>query len=155
MSQRGASGIDGLVAGAAGAAHAWTGPVALLIGDVSFVHDVGALAIARTIARPVVIVVVNNDGGRIFEDLPVARAWGARPEPWTTPHALDLARIAGAFDVAASRVTSTSALRAAIGEAWDRRGATLVEACVPASAERARKQRMEDALDAASKERTA
>ncbi|HPH70641.1 MAG TPA: hypothetical protein PLF40_33045, partial [Kofleriaceae bacterium] len=47
VTQRGANGIDGLLAGAAGAVAA-RGPAMLLIGDVSFSHDVGSLAVLRT-----------------------------------------------------------------------------------------------------------
>src|SRR5204863_681072 len=52
LSQRGAAGIDGLVAGAAGAASATGRPTALLLGDVSFAHDLGGLAAARSVSAP-------------------------------------------------------------------------------------------------------
>jgi 2-succinyl-5-enolpyruvyl-6-hydroxy-3-cyclohexene-1-carboxylate synthase len=69
--QRGANGIDGLVAGTAGAAHALRRPTALLIGDVSLLHDLTSLALLHNAPRPLVIVVLNNGGGRIFEQLPL------------------------------------------------------------------------------------
>jgi 2-succinyl-5-enolpyruvyl-6-hydroxy-3-cyclohexene-1-carboxylate synthase len=73
LHQRGAAGIDGLVAGAAGARSVITPPLALLLGDVSLLHDVGGLAAAATVHGPLAIVVVHNDGGRIFERLPLGR----------------------------------------------------------------------------------
>ena len=67
---RGASGIDGTVATAAGFAKGSGKPVTLLIGDLALLHDLNSLAMLRDL--PVVIVVLNNDGGAIFSFLPVA-----------------------------------------------------------------------------------
>ena len=68
---RGASGIDGTVATAAGFARGSGRPVTLLIGDLALLHDLNSLAMLREL--PVVVVVLNNDGGAIFSLLPVAR----------------------------------------------------------------------------------
>ena len=46
LTQRGAAGIDGLIASAAGATRAGA-PVLLVLGDVSFAHDLGGLLAAR------------------------------------------------------------------------------------------------------------
>lgn len=128
-SQRGANGIDGLVAGAAGAAAAADRPTALLIGDVSALHDVGGLAVAREAAQPLAIVVLDNGGGRIFEQLPLARA-GVVPEAdwqaWLTPPGIDFAALAAAFGVGYACAVDASATRTEIGAALARPGATLV-----------------------------
>lgn len=72
--QRGASGIDGLVAGALGLCLAEPeSPVLCLLGDVSLLHDLGSLHLAGRLAPRLCVLVVNNDGGRIFEQLPLAR----------------------------------------------------------------------------------
>jgi 2-succinyl-5-enolpyruvyl-6-hydroxy-3-cyclohexene-1-carboxylate synthase len=68
---RGASGIDGTVATAAGFARGSGLPITLLIGDLALLHDLNSLAMLRDL--PVVVVVLNNDGGAIFSFLPVAR----------------------------------------------------------------------------------
>jgi 2-succinyl-5-enolpyruvyl-6-hydroxy-3-cyclohexene-1-carboxylate synthase len=68
---RGASGIDGTVATAAGFARGSGRPLTLLIGDLALLHDLNSLAMLRDL--PVVVVVLNNDGGAIFSFLPVAR----------------------------------------------------------------------------------
>jgi 2-succinyl-5-enolpyruvyl-6-hydroxy-3-cyclohexene-1-carboxylate synthase len=68
---RGASGIDGTVATAAGFARGLGRPVTLLIGDLALLHDLNSLAMLREV--PVVVVVINNDGGGIFSFLPVAK----------------------------------------------------------------------------------
>ena len=91
LSQRGANGIDGLVAGAAGSAAgaADDRPVTLLLGDISLLHDLGGLALGRGLDVPLVVVVLQNYGGRIFEQLPLATAAGlpaGAMEHVVTPH---------------------------------------------------------------------
>ena len=82
IASRGASGIDGTFSTAAGAAlaHAADHPGAVafaLIGDLSLLHDAPGLAIGPGEPRPdLCVVVVNNDGGGIFEGLEPARFGG-------------------------------------------------------------------------------
>jgi 2-succinyl-5-enolpyruvyl-6-hydroxy-3-cyclohexene-1-carboxylate synthase len=130
--QRGASGIDGLVSGAAGAGSVASGPVALLLGDISMVHDLGALGLLARAEHPLVVVVVQNGGGRIFDQLPVARS--ADPAVFercfATPQAVHFEQAAAAFDVPYARAATRAALDEALAAAWGRRGATLIEAIV-------------------------
>ena len=134
-SQRGANGIDGVVSGMAGAARAWKQPAALLIGDVSFVHDLGGLAAARDLTTPLVLLVVNNDGGRIFEQLPIARVDGIEDcfELWTTPPRVDLAHAAASFGLRHRRVKDVVGLRSALSAAVSNAGCSVIEAVVPPS----------------------
>ncbi len=114
ITQRGAAGIDGLIAGAAGAAAGGV-PTVLILGDVSFAHDIGALACARGL--PLAIVVIDNRGGRIFDHLPVASVdlpAGAFERLWRTPTELDPVAAARAFGLAAATVRSPDELGAAI-----------------------------------------
>ncbi|KAG8366507.1 hypothetical protein BUALT_Bualt17G0087200 [Buddleja alternifolia] len=79
---RGASGIDGLISTAIGFAVGCNKRVLLVMGDVSFLHDTNGLALLRQrneylsfkreFRKPMVILVVNNHGGAIFSQLPVA-----------------------------------------------------------------------------------
>ena len=117
LTQRGAAGIDGLVAGAAGAA-ARGGATVLVLGDVSFAHDVGALACARGL--PLAIVVVDNGGGRIFDQLPVAGCdlpGDAFERLWRTPPALDPVAAARAFGIDAAVVRDPDEMAAAVRRA--------------------------------------
>lgn len=135
LSQRGASGIDGLISGAAGSAQASEAPLVLLVGDVSFLHDVGGLLVAARARTPLVVVVVQNDGGRIFEQLPLGSRSDLAPAfpHFTTPHGLSFAPAAALFGTAYARVTDTPSLAAAITDAVGRPGCTIVEAIVPPS----------------------
>ncbi len=101
MANRGASGIDGVLSTALGVASALPGPVALVVGDLSFLHDAAALAFAARERIPLAIVVVNNDGGGIFSYLPLAVTLAESDggsavfeRYFGTPHGTDLARVA-------------------------------------------------------------
>lgn len=98
LSQRGANGIDGLIAGAVGTALVHPGRTILVLGDVSALHDIGSLQLLASWRPNLLVCVLDNQGGRIFDHLPVARVTSDMA-PWTTPHAHDLAAIATAFGV--------------------------------------------------------
>lgn len=135
--QRGASGIEGALAGALGAASQTEEAVTLLVGDISFLHDVGSLwaalperAHAPPRARPVVIVVLNNAGGRIFEQLPIAAKPDVALELWTTPHQIRLRGVAEAYGTGYAAVSQREQLVAALASAYTASGVTVIEVIV-------------------------
>ena len=130
LTQRGVNGIDGTLAASAGACDVTQTPLTVLLGDVSFMHDVGSLAVVATVATPLVIVVLDNGGGRIFEQLPIARS-GVPMQPFVTPTALDIGLAAQAFGIRAHDVHDAAALAAAVTSAHGRRAATVIRAIVP------------------------
>lgn len=134
ISQRGASGIDGLIAGAAGAAAAGDRPVCLICGDVSAAHDIGSLAVAAAQRAPLVLVILDNGGGRIFDELPYAASL-SEPERalFTTPGAIDLEAAAAAWAIRACAVETAADLSNAVGQACRRAGPTLIRARLSAS----------------------
>jgi 2-succinyl-5-enolpyruvyl-6-hydroxy-3-cyclohexene-1-carboxylate synthase len=132
-SQRGVAGIDGLVSGAAGAATASGRPTALLLGDVSALHDIGGFAVAAETDVPFVVVVLNNGGGRIFEQLPFADS-GVSDDIfrfWTTPHATHFDGLARCFRLVHTSVTTPADLDRELQRGLARRGCTIVEVPVP------------------------
>ena len=132
FSQRGVSGIDGVVSGAAGVASCASGSTTLLIGDVSFLHDINGLQLASQVSSPLVIVVVNNGGGRIFEQLPIARQGKEEWLPYfTTPHDASMASAASIYGCTFESARTASELRVALESAHARVGCTVVEAVVP------------------------
>jgi 2-succinyl-5-enolpyruvyl-6-hydroxy-3-cyclohexene-1-carboxylate synthase len=141
-SQRGVNGIDGLISAAAGAADAAGIPSLLLLGDVSFFHDLGGLACVRNLQVPLALTVIDNGGGQIFGDLPVAERLSTNPELeryWLTPPGLDLRHAAALFQIEYARAEDAISLEHALREAFARNGCTLIHAVVdPASARDAR-----------------
>ncbi|HEY4315165.1 MAG TPA: 2-succinyl-5-enolpyruvyl-6-hydroxy-3-cyclohexene-1-carboxylic-acid synthase, partial [Actinomycetes bacterium] len=99
LSNRGASGIDGTVSTAVGAALAHPGPAHALMGDLTFLHDNTGLVIGPAEPRPnVTVVVVNDDGGGLFTQLEQGdpRYADEFERLFGTPHGVDLAALCSA-----------------------------------------------------------
>ena len=131
-SNRGANGIDGVLSSALGAAAAGVGPVALVIGDLSMLHDLTALAMARLQELALVIVLVDNDGGGIFSFLPQASSnepGTGLPEHYEalfgTPHGTDLPSVIGALG-ARYRAVGPTDIAAAVTETVGAAGVTVL-----------------------------
>lgn len=73
FSNRGASGIDGIISTAAGIFESTKLPTYLIIGDLAFLYDLNALQLLREKNIPLKIISINNNGGGIFELLPIAK----------------------------------------------------------------------------------
>lgn len=134
LAQRGANGIDGLISGAAGAASVHEGPVALLLGDAAFQHDLGGLAVARRSNVPLVVVVLNNRGGRIFEQLPIggrADLGEVLEQHLVMTQEADLGSAAKTFGIGYTRVDEPDALDQALRRSIAGPGCTVIEAVVP------------------------
>lgn len=119
QSNRGANGIDGVIATAIGVAASTQQPTALLIGDVAFLHDSAALVglMARNIDLRV--VVIDNDGGGIFSFLPQASSLsGGRFEQlFGTPHGTDLVALSAAHNIPARSVITLNEFAQALSQA--------------------------------------
>jgi 2-succinyl-5-enolpyruvyl-6-hydroxy-3-cyclohexene-1-carboxylate synthase len=135
ISQRGAAGIDGLIASAAGATRAGQ-PVLLVLGDVSFAHDTASLLAARdACAAPLAILVIDNGGGRIFNQLPYAKVAPAATleQHWTTPPGIVPAAIATAYGVRGVTAATPATVGAAVATALATRGPSVIHAPVAAT----------------------
>ncbi len=104
LASRGASGIDGLVSAAIGAALAHQaaggGPAAALLGDLALVHDAPGLMLGPLEPRPdLCLIVVHNDGGGIFSSLEQAAFPGPFERVFGTPHGTGLRQLADATRV--------------------------------------------------------
>jgi 2-succinyl-5-enolpyruvyl-6-hydroxy-3-cyclohexene-1-carboxylate synthase len=148
LCNRGANGIDGTVSSAFGAAAAGRGPVVLLIGDVALAHDIGGLLAARRLDLRLTIVLLNNEGGGIFDFLPVAESPPARalepeaaPGAWpadegeqdiytrhiATPTGLDFAQAAALYGLGHETVADVATFRAALERALTAPGSAMIE----------------------------
>ncbi|MBA4138108.1 MAG: 2-succinyl-5-enolpyruvyl-6-hydroxy-3-cyclohexene-1-carboxylic-acid synthase [Opitutus sp.] len=95
---RGANGIDGTLSTAFGLAHCGA-PTVLLTGDLALLHDTNGFLLARELRGSLTVIVVNNDGGGIFEHLPVAQFEPPFERFFATPQSVDFARLASAYGV--------------------------------------------------------
>lgn len=127
---RGASGIDGNFATAAGIATASGKPTAVLLGDQAALHDCGGLAALRD--RNVVAVVMDNGGGGIFEHLPLAQALPAEllARGWLAPPRVDFGALAAAFGLGYVEVADRNRLTLELARAFGAGGALLVRAVI-------------------------
>jgi 2-succinyl-5-enolpyruvyl-6-hydroxy-3-cyclohexene-1-carboxylate synthase len=109
LASRGASGIDGLVSAAVGAALAHQagggGAACALLGDLAFLHDAPGLMLGPDEPRPdLCVVVANNDGGGIFSTLEQAAVPGPFERVFGTPHGTDLGYLARAAGLPYARL---------------------------------------------------
>ncbi len=119
LASRGASGIDGLVSAAIGAALAHQadggGLAVALLGDLALLHDAPGLVLGSAEPRPdLCVVVVNNDGGGIFSTLEQAAFPESFERLFGTPHGADLGALAAAAGLAYQRLESTADLQAVL-----------------------------------------
>ena len=130
VANRGANGIDGTLSTALGVASGHRagegrdgaggrgGRVAALVGDLAFAYDASSLLRAGERDLSLDIVVVDNDGGGIFNFLPQA---SSQPRErferlWSTPHGSDLVAVARAYGVEAQPVEDMVGLQQALSE---------------------------------------
>jgi 2-succinyl-5-enolpyruvyl-6-hydroxy-3-cyclohexene-1-carboxylate synthase len=141
IANRGASGIDGLVSTAIGAASASRGSIIALIGDLTAIHDLGAIAWnAKRIDVELTVVVVDNGGGQIFSMLPQLDLPEHR-RLFVTPHELTFARASEALGIDTAAGDLTEAVRASSGP-----GIKLVCVRTSLKGERDRRSRLRSAI---------
>ncbi len=148
---RGANGIDGVVSTAVGVALATGGPTVAHVGDIAFVHDTNALVASRGRRIDLVVFVVENGGGGIFEFLPqAAQLDRARFDRlFATPHGTDLAGLAAAHHATFTEVREVAAIGPTIRAALADGGAHVVVGRTDARANVEVHRRLNEAVAAA------
>lgn len=119
---RGLAGIDGTVSTAMGIAlssqaEGSVGVTRVLLGDLAFLHDVGALLLPLGEPEPRIQVIVGNDGGgTIFDSLEVASSAPREDldRAFYTPHTTQLEQLALAYGWEYQRITTRTALDQAL-----------------------------------------
>ncbi len=122
---RGASGIDGLIATMAGVAKGSGVPTIGFIGDVSALHDLNSVALFRQITVPTILFVINNNGGAIFDILPVDPK--VKEKYYRLSHNLEFSQIAAMFGLDYLRPYTWADLSTKLKQAYVRKGVTIVE----------------------------
>ncbi len=129
-SNRGASGIDGLVATAAGVMKANQNPLMMLIGDTSLLYDLNSLALLTHNTTPMVIVVTNNDGGAIFDLLPVPEQ--QKQSLYQMPHGFNFEHAAAQFQLGYAAPETLNCYQNIIEQHFEQgQGTLLVEVKTP------------------------
>ncbi len=121
FSSRGANGIDGTISTATGEALAQPGePMTLLLGDLATLHDLSGLYLLaylqrhQAFAAPLVVVVVDNNGGGIFEHLPIARDAAMLEQAFVTPQDAELEQLVAGLGLPCTRAHTAAELGAAV-----------------------------------------
>jgi 2-succinyl-5-enolpyruvyl-6-hydroxy-3-cyclohexene-1-carboxylate synthase len=119
LANRGVNGIDGLVSSALGASVALHAPTVLWCGDLALLHDLSGMLAGRLLKTDLTIVVTNDDGGGIFEYLPVANRVPRETfeHLFAAPHGLDLSELARGLGWQAVRVDSAATFTGALDRA--------------------------------------
>ena len=100
---RGANGIDGTLGTAMGMAHRGN-PAVLLTGDLAFLHDSNALSVASEMKGSLTVILANNQGGGIFEHLPVSQLKDSFETYFATPQNVQIETLCQAYVIPHQRI---------------------------------------------------
>ena len=95
---RGANGIDGTLSTALGVAHG-NQPTILLTGDLALLHDTNGFLIKPKFQGSLTIILINNNGGGIFETLPISQFDPPFEDFFATPQNIDFSKLCQTYNV--------------------------------------------------------
>jgi 2-succinyl-5-enolpyruvyl-6-hydroxy-3-cyclohexene-1-carboxylate synthase len=147
---RGASGIDGTISSALGAAAGQPDqPLVLVCGDLTFYHDLNGLLAAQRNGLRAVFIVVNNNGGGIFRMLPIAQFEPPYTELFETPPDLNFQHAAALFGMSYADAQDGETFRAALDAAlsrWQAGVSTVIEVRTDIGQDQARRKEITAAV---------
>ncbi|WP_394129388.1 2-succinyl-5-enolpyruvyl-6-hydroxy-3-cyclohexene-1-carboxylic-acid synthase [Shewanella maritima] len=129
FTNRGASGIDGLIATACGVAKGNQLPTTMIVGDISCLHDLNSFALLKQLTQPFLLVIFNNDGGNIFNLLPVPDE-SLRSEYYRLSHGLEFGYGAAMFGLAYRQVDDLADFIQVYQEAYEFNCTSIIEVTV-------------------------
>lgn len=127
IANRGASGIDGLLATAAGYVYGSGKPLTMLAGDLAVLHDLNSLALLAQTPQPVILIIINNNGGGIFNFLPIAGESDVFETFFGTPHGLNFKKAAEMFGLNYARSDNMNAFTRTYSEVSQEQQSTIIE----------------------------
>lgn len=126
MANRGANGIDGIVSTAIGVSSHNKNTV-LVIGDLSFYHDLNGLLAAKQHKLDITIVLINNDGGGIFSFLPQSTEEKHFELLFGTPIGLEYRHVVEMYGGNFSEVEDWHQFRTAVVDSLQSKGLQVIE----------------------------
>lgn len=127
LANRGANGIDGTVSTALGAAVASTTSLYLVLGDLTFFHDLNGLLPAKLYNIDITIILINNNGGGIFSFLPQSEHPKHFELLFGTPLDLDFKHIVHMYNGTFTRITDWENLEAEMEYSKTAKGLNVLE----------------------------
>ncbi|ELY82247.1 2-succinyl-5-enolpyruvyl-6-hydroxy-3-cyclohexene-1-carboxylic-acid synthase [Natrinema pallidum] len=150
LANRGASGIDGIASTALGAGSTTDEPLVLVTGDLAFYHDSNGLLAVDRCDVDATIVLLDNDGGGIFHELPIEAFDPPFTDQFKTPHGVGFDALADAYGLEFDRV-APPAFADAYRRSLERTGTQVLAVEFDSAASHRRRDaletRVEDALD--------
>lgn len=140
LCNRGANGIDGTLSTALGVAHGGP-PTVLLTGDLALLHDTNGWLSLPGLRGHLTVVVINNQGGGIFQGLPIAQFNPPFEQFFAMPQRVDLNRLCAAYGVSYERITRWDQLRACLSF-LPNRGARVLEVVCDRRRDQQRRQQL-------------
>ncbi|WP_430784629.1 2-succinyl-5-enolpyruvyl-6-hydroxy-3-cyclohexene-1-carboxylic-acid synthase [Virgibacillus flavescens] len=126
LANRGANGIDGMVSSGLGAAASGQ-PTTLLLGDLSFFHDMNGLLAAKHYRINLTILLINNDGGGIFSFLPQQENKEQFELLFGTPHGIDFSHAIDMYGGTHEVVTNINQLEDKLFASYQLEGLSVIE----------------------------
>ncbi|RLQ97840.1 2-succinyl-5-enolpyruvyl-6-hydroxy-3-cyclohexene-1-carboxylic-acid synthase [Falsibacillus albus] len=123
---RGANGIDGVVSSALGAS-VYNEPMFLVIGDLSFFHDMNGLLAARMNELNLSIILINNNGGGIFSYLPQAQHAKHFEKLFGTPLNMEFKAAGELYGASYAKVNDWNDFEVFVSEAANTKGISIIE----------------------------
>jgi 2-succinyl-5-enolpyruvyl-6-hydroxy-3-cyclohexene-1-carboxylate synthase len=108
FSNRGASGIDGIISTAIGVSIDQNTVNTLIIGDISFFYDLSSLINNTNIPLNLNIFILNNQGGHIFDRLKGLSSEEEYEKYWLTPVKIDIKNIASLFNCSYTKIDTSN-----------------------------------------------
>ncbi|MEK6220711.1 MAG: 2-succinyl-5-enolpyruvyl-6-hydroxy-3-cyclohexene-1-carboxylic-acid synthase, partial [Chloroflexota bacterium] len=127
LGNRGASGIDGLVSSALGVSAVEDNQVILILGDLSFYYDMNALLLAKKYGLSLTIIVINNDGGGIFQRLPISNYEPEFTNLFLTPHGLSFEKVSNMFSLEYALINEKNSFKAHLEQAIESNLTSIIE----------------------------
>jgi len=126
---RGASGIDGIIASALGMSYnSQLSRNILIIGDISFFYDINALLVGKQYNLNLSIIIINNNGGQIFKTLPqFDESLKNIEEFWTTPINLNIEQCSKLYSCNYFLLNSIKHINEQLNLILDTKGINLIE----------------------------